>query len=356
MSVHFVYRSHYDNPGAFHVKVFPQDTVLEWFRSIWRGIARAESRPLPAYQFAEELIGRHVCTFGSLFENIHEHGWPPPKTMTAAAKHFEEALYTNEMKFGQHYLQLLTDDDEMEMAVYIFDDHYVAKNPHRTAFLMCEDCRLPDGAAEEMFKLRGVPKAAKLVRGVGLTYFVHFATYDGCGLDDVSEYSLRGVVSGVRVADFPRYLFAMRNRLAENPDDEALNPELRQMVTGLGVVLEKAKGDEAAFLAALSANPDDYAGWCAYCDWRMDRARPPLLADILRLYRATCGSVQNTRDPAKDEAFVQTHVAQVSKHVGGIECGADRFHHFILFDDEWANAHRDLAASILRTASRWDPL
>ena len=74
MSVYFVYRSHRDNPGAFHVKVFPQDTVLEWFRSIWRGIPRTESPPFSSRDHALELVGRQVYSFGSLFEYIHEHG------------------------------------------------------------------------------------------------------------------------------------------------------------------------------------------------------------------------------------------------------------------------------------------
>jgi uncharacterized protein (TIGR02996 family) len=167
---------------------------------------------------------------------------------------------------------------------------------------------------------------------------------------------LAGKVSGVRVEDFPRYLFALRNRVSENPDDETLSWNLKELLSGLDSVVKKATGDESAFLAALIANPNDYAGWCAYSDWRMERDRQPLLADVLRLYDADAGTVvRDTRNPKKDEAVVQTHVAQASKHVAQWE-DTDLYHHFILFDDLWANAHRDLAASILRTASRWDPL
>ena len=65
MSVYFVYRSHYDNPGAFHVKVFPQDTVLEWFQSIWIGIS-ATDRPntSPAREHARQLVGSDVYEIG----------------------------------------------------------------------------------------------------------------------------------------------------------------------------------------------------------------------------------------------------------------------------------------------------
>lgn len=356
MSVYFVYRSHYDNPGAFHVKVFPQDTVLEWFQSIWRGIPETDRPPYHSSEFADELLGKSVFAFDALFENIHSHGWPLPRTMTAAAKRFEQALYNEEMKFGQHHLQLLT-RDELEEAIYIFDDHYTAKNPHRAAYLMREEWRLPDGAAEEPFKPKGAPKTAKLVHGSGMTYFAHFAAYDTGSLTDLPDFGLRGAVSGVRVADFPRYLIAIRNRLAKNPDDETLSRELRDLVPGLNAVIEKARGDEKAFLAALTANPDDYAGWCAYSDWRMENDKPPLMEDIFRRYEPYHGYSAKTqlRRAEKDEVVVQTHVAQASKHIAKLH-RHDHFHHFILFDDEWANAHRDLAASILRTASRWDPL
>jgi hypothetical protein len=42
MAVHFVYRSHSDNPGAFYHRRFDADTVLEWFRDIWRPIQNEE--------------------------------------------------------------------------------------------------------------------------------------------------------------------------------------------------------------------------------------------------------------------------------------------------------------------------
>ncbi len=355
MSVYFVYRSHYDNPGAFYVKVFPQDTVLEWFQSIWIGISDAGHVPFPSELHTQELFGHRVYVFGDLFTQIHQQGWPPPASMTSAARHLAHAMSAIQMTFGQHHVQLLDDLDDLERAIYIFDDRYAAKNPHRAAFLMREEWRLPDGAADQEFGPKQVPKVVKLVRGEGTTYFAHFAAHDGEALSEMSSW-LSGKVAGVRLQDFPRYLFALRTRVAKNEDDEALNGTLRELLSGLDAVIGGATGDEVAFLAALSENPNDYAGWCAYSDWRMDRARPPLLADILRRYGADAGAVtQDTRDPSKDEAFVQTHVAQASKHVA--RWGErDLYHHFILFDDEWANAHRDLAASILRTASRWDPL
>jgi len=352
VSVYFVYRSHYDNPGAFHVKVFPQDTVLEWFQSIWRGIP-ATDRPntSPAHEHARQLVGRDVYGLMSLFEDIHQHGWAKPETMTGALRRFESSMYTQGLRFGQHHLQLLTDDDELEMAVYIFDDHYATKNPHRAASLLQQDWKLPDGAADEGFHARGVKKEPKLVIGVGATYMAEFTASDSANLEDLTPDEGRRAVPGVRVQDFPRYLFAVRNRLIAHPDDEEIDFSLQNIVSGLVAVIDSASGDEAAFLTALTVNPDDFAGWCAYSDWRMENGKPTLLEDVFRKFQPHSGTIRDTRDPAKDEPFVQTHVAQASKHVARFH-DVDRYHHFILFDDLWANAHRDLAASILRTASR----
>ena len=38
MSVHVVYRCYYGGPSERHVRHFAADSVLDWFRSIWKAI------------------------------------------------------------------------------------------------------------------------------------------------------------------------------------------------------------------------------------------------------------------------------------------------------------------------------
>lgn len=359
MAVYFVYRSHYGNPGAFHVRRFDAETVLDWFRSIWKGIPN-EQPTWEASSYAEKLIGRSVYSFGSLFGSIHEHNWPPPKSMKQLAGHLETALYVNEFNSGPHHVQVMTDDDELEMAIYIFDDHYAAKHPERCAFLIREDWVLPDGGAVEKFRQRGARIGKSLVAGEGCTYIAHFAAYDSCGLSDLESSVVCDVIPNVRVPDLPRYLIALQQRNVDESNLDAVQAYLNnELMSGVAPAVKAAKGQAAAFLKAMTANPNDQVCWGAYTDWLLENDQPSLLERILKKYVPEAGCSTDSRSPKKDRIVVQSHIAQASKHVARWEWmkGAeDRYHHFVLFDDLWGNAYTHLAASLLRTANRWDPL
>lgn len=299
-----------------------------------------------------------MYSFGSLFGHIHEQNWPPPKNMRELAERLNEALYVNESKSGPHHVQILTDDDELEMAIYVFDDHYAAKHPDRCAFLTRDDWVLPDGIATGTFKPpAGVPKLDSGQVGEGCTYLAHFAAYDSGGLTDLGPdegFCLTGRVPGVRVPDFPRFLFPLSARDRDEAGAE-VGSEVMQVLSGFDPAVKAAKGREVAFLKTLAADPNDMACWSAYSDWLLENDRPTLLERVLKKYHPDHGSVDPSRNPKKDRVVVQPHVAQASKHVArwGDE---DLYHHFVFFDDLWANAHPHLAASLLRTANRWDPL
>ncbi len=353
MAVHFVYRSHYDNPTCFHVKRFEAGSVLAWFQSIWQPV-RADD----AGDHADQLLGTHVYSFGNLFEKIDDEEWPVPKTMKALAERLNDALYIGEMKGGKNHIQILTDDDELEMAVYIFDDHYAAKHPDRVAFLMRDDWRLPDGMANGKFKPPpGVTKALTVRTGdkvlEGKTYFAHFAAYDSGGLTDLDPGDLCGVIHGVRIPDLARGLIRVQDMFKEAEDSFHLS--LAEVMTGLEPAFRTAKGTELLLQKAVRANPNDTACWAAYSDWLLENARPTLLERILAKCNAPSGTIKDSRNPKRDLVLVQEHIAQVCKHRAKWD-RSNSYHHFVFFDDLWANAHPDLAASLLRAANRWDVL
>ena len=64
MAVYFVYRSHYQNPGGKHVKTFAADTVLDWFRSVWKPIPETDpgGNEYPARDHADPVVYRHLVT------------------------------------------------------------------------------------------------------------------------------------------------------------------------------------------------------------------------------------------------------------------------------------------------------
>jgi hypothetical protein len=57
------------------------------------------------------------------------------------------------------------------------------------------------------------------------------------------------------------------------------------------------------------------------------------------------------RDPVRSVIDVTEHIAQMSMHVSSF------FGHqqWYLFDDVWAAAHPELAASLMRYAASWNP-
>src|SRR6266542_3411355 len=149
MAVYFVYRSHYEGPALKHLKRFSDATVLDWFRNRWTGIADRQE----ANAWVTREMGCRVYGFGSLFDAIAEHDLPVPRTPRQLQDTLEQHLYAEgEILCTPHAIQVLTDDDELQMAYYFFDDHFLARHGDRAAFLLHEGWRLPAGQTDSTFR------------------------------------------------------------------------------------------------------------------------------------------------------------------------------------------------------------
>src|SRR5262245_1636873 len=126
MAVYFVYRCHYGTPSEKHVRRFEYDTILDWAKAVFKQLPGDKD----GWDYAKELLGGlHVYSFGHLFA-LDDELFPkldPPETMEDVYGWFER-MYDPRTAHGPHHLQIMTDDDEQDMAVYVFDDHY----PHDT--------------------------------------------------------------------------------------------------------------------------------------------------------------------------------------------------------------------------------
>jgi uncharacterized protein (TIGR02996 family) len=351
MTVHFVYRCHYGNPSEKWVRRFEADTVLDWFRSIWQPIPANDTPPYRAYQHANRLLGRNVYGFDCLFEKIAEQGWDPPTSMRQLTRYLESTLYIDEMKSGPHHVQIYTDDDDLEMVIHVFDDHYAAAHPNRSAFLAHEDWKLPDGAGPGGFRA-GSNTIPLLPKGParGTTYFALLAFYASDNIDGLAgAYRL----DGMRVPDLPRYLLTR-----EEPPEGEWPGELDSLGEAVRAYAARAKGEERAFLTSIAEGTDEAASWAAYSDWLQDRGRPaggPYLLEMAM--RATePGHVESHRQKRNDLYHVGEHIAQACKHTGTWRQKLKNYHQWIFFDDVWASGHPDLAQSLLRFAARWDVL
>jgi uncharacterized protein (TIGR02996 family) len=381
MSTYFVYRSPYHGPSGKYLKRFADATVLDWFRDHWRGVP--DGPDYPPGRYADELLGTDVYGFASLFERIAERGLAAPQTEQALARLLRANLYVEgEIRAAPHCLQVLTDDDELELAYYFFDDDYLAKHHDRAAFLLYEGWRLPGGHAEG-----GSPSTVTTTAlaprkgGPGVTYLVFHGYTDSSNLIDL-EGGYR--FSGLRLPDLARHL------AVSSPADESWPFPLRLLRAQLLQAPDKAPAQEKAFLQAIQANPGDATNWAVYSDWLQEQGRPGAGAAVLERALTACtrypvavilntidtrkfalgdvpaarqecdglaGQVRSgvTHDPARSLLHVEDHLAELCLHTGGWG-RRDLFHQWFLFDDRWAGAHPVLANAVLQFARRWDVL
>jgi uncharacterized protein (TIGR02996 family) len=380
MSTYFVYRSPYHGPSGKYLTRFADATVLDWFRNHWRAIP--DGPDFPHHKYAEALLGTDVYGFASLFARIAERGLAAPDNEKALWRLLRANLYVEgEIRTAPHCVQVLTDDDELELAYYFFDDDFLAEHGERAAFLLHEDWRLPGGHTKGGYA-SGVPTTALAPRrrGLGVTYLVFYGFTDSGHLGRLTDgYRF----SGLRLPDLARHL------ALATPAGEAWPFPLRLLRAQLLQPPDPPSAQEAAFLQALREGTGDETNWAVYSDWLQEQGRPaaglavlerallactrfpvasilnsidtrPLALGDLAAARAQCEELlgqfaRSGHQPALSRCHVEEHLAQLCLHTG--HWGEDDlFHQWSLFDDLWAGAHPALANNVLRYARRWDVL
>jgi uncharacterized protein (TIGR02996 family) len=377
MSVYFFYRCPYEAPAGSHLQRFDDDTVLDWFRSRWHTLSGTDRDTV--HERVGRELGCRVYSFPHLFVQVAEQSLPLPATPQDLLAAMEE-VYVNEVRCDSpHLLQVATDDDEVGLAYYFFDDHYLARHGKRAAFLLRDGWKLPGGGGPGGF--RAAEKTTRLKpRGPeqGTTYVIDLDHVpdmenltDGCRID------------GVRLPGLAKYL------ARKTPDPNA--PDLL-LVPRVLLTVEPPSGEplEKAFLRDLREHPGDEAAWGAYSDWLQERGE--LAAGLHTLRRALTWAgrwydtkrvdqagefgamtadlptaarwaqkqvrtLERARPASRSLVHVEEHVAQLCLHYHHWK-SSDRhiYHEWIFFDDLWASAHPDLANAILRHVGRWDVL
>lgn len=76
MTVHFIYRSPYDDPRLHQVKQFDDKTILDWFQRNWRTIEEHQEPEAKILDF----MGEHVYGLDTVFEAIGEQHLESPNS------------------------------------------------------------------------------------------------------------------------------------------------------------------------------------------------------------------------------------------------------------------------------------
>jgi uncharacterized protein (TIGR02996 family) len=352
MTVWFAYRCHYDLPATKHFKRFDDATLLDWFRDHWRPIADREE----ADDYAEDLLGCHMHGAGYFMMGMAEQDIPPPTTTDELRDLVEGWSVEGEVLFEPHVIQILDDDDELEIASYFFDDHFLKRHRARAAWLMHEDWRLPTDTGPGSFRPRWLTSKKKPPgRWEGTTYLVALDYEDGRNLTDLMKPER---IDRVRVPDLARYLAECQPRRKRGTAEDYAwaGPQLRALCDAILTGDPKGPPQDRAFLSAIAEHPEDDANWNVFGDWLEETGRPRAGAFLLERALAAVNGILGPR-PEQDLSrwAVSEHLAQICLNTRHSD-GEALFAHWVLFDDLWASANADLANALLCAANRWDVL
>lgn len=290
----FVSRWREHSPFSKRVVTVPDTTILEWFRLGWN---QADPRA-----WIKENLGGEVYGLGTAFET----GTTAPQSMDELRELLYEHLYVEGdpqelIRLGELALRVRTDDDEVDLAYYFFDDEAAVFSADRLAFLLHDTWPLPSDAAppETVFRHRVPVRPVSPVRPGSEAVFsvrLHWEDPQSLNLDGAMMFS------GVSLPGLATHIRSVSTSVIEGwPTDAQLLREL----------LGSGEGDIAAALERY---------------------------------------VQQEPHPA---SLIESdrHIVQVARYVSDF-LGFDQW---LLFDTHWAATHPDLARSLLRYAAHWDP-
>jgi len=303
----FVYRTHYEGPLSKRVKKLNAPSVLAWFQKAIKNGGKG----------VEKELGGRVYGFDSLFEEEHD----VPKSVAALRDLLEEDLYSEgDIRVDAHSVRVSTDDDEVELAYFFFDEA-AAKKKDRVAWLLHDSPKLPTKIGKGKYKPPFVIDALSKVKGEGTTYV--------CLLTFADSESLPGsahAFHGVRLPELAAHVRSAKDA-KEWPFELRL---LRASLDGDDLVAGLEKIASYPLLDVLNAESTREA---------------TTAADMAKLAKGRKADAKKLVMHASDHAILFS--PYVTKDFGHQQ--------MIFFDDLWASANADLASSLLRYASGWDP-
>lgn len=380
MNVYFVYRSNYYFPELNYLRTFKADSVLDWFKQNWHSAPSFDE----AHSFARSLIGIDVYGFDSIFEAIGEHTLEPPKTTEELDLILADHLYVEgEISFRPHAIQVLTDDDELDVAYYIFDDHFLKEHKEHTAYLLQSVWHLPTAISDQPFRCtENCRELGPGGKGEGNVYCSFQSFYDSGG--NLSDIAGTWKIDGVRLPQLAQFLGSEAPQ--RDPADYAWPSELLILRSQLLNAPESAGFDERTLLNQLIENHTSETNWqLSYSQMKDLGYQNPGLVYLERALKSAADypvsemdyqsawedreqlamnrndllkdleQWQISNDSSKSRVQVDEHIAQISVHTQNWH-GMDLYNRWIIFDDLWASANEELANSILRYSNRWDVL
>lgn len=342
----FVYRSHYEGVLGKRVRRLKAPSVLAWFQKKL-ALAKKSSKPGTV---ADAELGGAPYGFGTLFEAAKKENLAPPKTIAALRDMLDEHLYVEgSVHLDAHTLRVSTDDDEVGLAYFFFDDVAAKKNAARIAWLLHDEPTLPPtkgkpGKFKSPVEIESLEPAAK---GEGRTYV--------CLLTFADSDSLPGSAHVFEGARLPELAAHLRSVIPHSQKASWSKEFLETWPFEMRLLRAMVDGDPQGTKAEQAALGDALKKCATYpsLDVGGTNHSHAGVGPHAKAAGEFAALAKNRFDGSakKTVLHMTPHAILFAPHV------TKAFGHmqWILFDDLWAASNADLAASLLRYASQWDP-
>jgi len=333
MKIYFAYRTAYKS-NLRYIKEFNANSIYDWFVENWETLNSEDYSTFlgtDVYGFPinieeVEIEEKKQSFFGKLFgkkQDVENSSSKQPKNFQNLLELLSKGVYVNEITGDENCIKAATDDDEIELAWYIFTEDYKNRNKEKVAIWFNEI--LPTSFGTSGIELtEDIPILASKGSNAGYTYFLSSSIYDSANLEDMAVIK----IEGVRINNLLDFL---------------KNNEINQIEDILYAV------DELNYIKHIANqlnNNDLKTVLETFTNYPITELQD---IEIQETSLSEIKGMELDNLPEKSKVIVNEHSAEIS--VNSIEI----FYNYYLFiDDLWIEKNELLAKSILYFGEHWD--
>ncbi|WP_411846856.1 hypothetical protein AAFN60_04915 [Roseibacillus persicicus] len=382
--VYFVCRSEYEKPHGKRIVEFPDcENLLAWFQKYWltrEELIAAEPKlaqadPEDDWEWCDEIVRQRAEVFGGNFYDFSRFLFAMldrdrPKSLRDVEEFissFEGQFSEGSIAMFESAIQVDTNDDEIDLAWYLFDDDFSNKYPERTSFLIHKPVELPSEVGSSNwappFPVQSIVPSEDKTDGA--TYCCFFSSSDGMTITDI-DGCFR---VPTRLPNLGPWLAEHAVQIGYNADEfiESAWSDNLILLRAFAIFAEEHSFDQA--LAKFDEVNSELAGWFprTFQTIRERSKKPEALTTDTETVRTQLEKIRQIACKAGEtnphsfwtyssgESIFQTtpHLKQVlfTEIASGrppSPLKTETVKHWIFFDDLWASANPALAESILR--------
>ena len=363
MAIYFIYDSPFIEPNAKFTKKIEEESILSFFQKTWR----TDLDYNELYNWYKECFGCHFYGLRQLsyginypeewvFNSIREYQlninepFPPPSSWEDLGKYLKVFCYPSGITLNEEgtFLQILTDDDEFELAWYMIDERFATQHPEKVAYLIQENWKLPLNTGDGSFYTNLDVEKFSSYSSSGNTYLVLF--------EHEERISTPYLFEGIQLSQFIDFLNHGNLDFNELPSLLLLWRAIFINKEFQGEIFKNFLDEKITYVQRI---------WHTYFDYddqKLASNDPQIvLSELDKAIKIMFNKeAKSAWKKADDRLKVHgnAHLIQLSIHTDTwMEHPVDEhikngklYDHIILFDDKWASQNYHLANSILYLA------